>query len=70
LLGGGGLVLAASVGFYLSARSERDNARQAVTYDAVDQHASTARTRDRLAWGALSLGVGLLAAALIRLAWR
>ncbi|HXI54693.1 MAG TPA: hypothetical protein VNO55_01440 [Polyangia bacterium] len=70
LLGGGVLSVAASGGFYLAARSERDSGRQALTYAEVEQHASAAHSRDRLAWGALAVGATVLIAGVARYLWR
>jgi tetratricopeptide (TPR) repeat protein len=70
LLGGGVLSAAASGGFYLAARSERDSGRQALTYAEVEQHASAARSRDRLAWGSLAVGATALIAGVARYLWR
>jgi hypothetical protein len=70
LLGGGVLSVATSGGFYLAARSERDSGRQAPTYAEVEQHASAAGSRDRLAWGALAVGLTALVAGVARYLWR
>ncbi|HEX3695196.1 MAG TPA: hypothetical protein VH374_07390 [Polyangia bacterium] len=70
LFGGGAVALAVSGGFYLAARSARDSGRQATTYAAVEENANSARSRDRIAWGALTVGAALLVAGLVRFAWR
>lgn len=65
LLGGGVASAALGSAFYISARSERNAAEQAMTYAEVEQHADSARFRQRLAWGAVAVGATLIVAGVV-----
>ncbi|HET6281775.1 MAG TPA: hypothetical protein VFH73_12435 [Polyangia bacterium] len=66
LLGGGVVAAAAGGAFYLSARSERDAGQRAATYADLEQHAATAHSRDRMAWGAWAVGSTLIVVAIVQ----
>lgn len=65
LLGSGTAAVAVGGAFYLSARSERDAGRAAMSYPELEQHAENARYRDRVAWGALAVGSTLIVAGIV-----